>query len=79
MTVCSLFPFLAAVLGVLKVVQEGFRKVALGKALKMEVPRLQSCQANDITKAWQHLLTAIAEALPSLKDDYHCWGPTYML
>ena len=59
----------AAVLGVLKVAQERFRKVALGKAVRMEVARLRSCQGNDITKAWQHLLHAIAEALPSLKDD----------
>ena len=61
----------AAVLGVLNVAQEGFREAALGKAVRMEVSRLRSCQGNDITKAWQHLLNAIAEVLPSLKDDCH--------
>ena len=60
-----------AVLEVLKLVQEGFRKVAHGKAMRMEVRRLRSCQGDDITKAWQHLLNAIAEALPGLKDDCH--------
>ena len=61
----------AAVLVVLKVVQEGFRKVALGKAVRMEVSRLRLCQGKDITKAWQQLLNAIAETLPSLKDECH--------
>ena len=60
---------MAAVLGVLKAVQEGFRKVTLGKGVRIEVSRLRSCLGNDITKAWQHMLDAIAEALPSLQDD----------
>ena len=52
-------------------VREGFRKIALGKGVRMEVSRLRSFQGNDITKAWQRLLNAIAEALPSLQDDCH--------
>ena len=59
----------AAVPGVLKVAQEGFRKVALEKAARMEVSRWISYQGNNINKAWQQLLNAIAKALPSLKED----------
>ena len=42
---------MAAMLGALKVIQEGFRKVALGKATRMEVSRLRSYQGDDTTKS----------------------------